>query len=115
MLDHIVGARASHRGDHGGFVVEPRQVAEAHRVPRPKLEAEKILKRARDALAPIVSAESAPDPRRRQGSALVGLIEPAQQLHQRALARAVLADDRDHRACFSSRFTSSSTWRVVPG
>ena len=55
MLDHVIGARASDRGNHGGLVVESRDVAEAHSVARAKLEAKKILERARDVLAPIVS------------------------------------------------------------
>ena len=67
MLHHVIGAGAIDRGNDGRFVVEPRDVAEADRVARAKLEAKKILERARDVLAPIVGAESARGPRHRSG------------------------------------------------
>src|ERR1700689_5896047 len=97
MRDHVVGAGAIDGGNDGGLVVEPRDVAETDRVARLKFEAEKILERARDVLAPIVNANPREVHSIYKYATLVGRIEPSQQLHQRTLAGAVLAEDRNHR------------------
>ena len=97
MRDDVIGARAIDCGNDGRLVVDPRDVAETHRMARLKLEAEKILERTRDVLAPFVN----PNPREvdsiYKDASLVGRIEPRQQLDQRTLTGAVLADDRNHR------------------
>src|ERR1700678_3724901 len=97
MRDHVVGAGAIDGGNDGRLVVEPRDVAETDRVARLKFEAEKILERARDVLAPIVNGNPREVHSIYKDTSVVGLIEPRQQLDQRTLARAVLADDRNHR------------------
>ena len=96
--DHVVGAGAADRRQHGGLVVDARHVAEADRLPRAELEAEEVLERARQARPPLVGRHAGERrvvhenaPRRR-------LVHLREQLHERRLAGAVLADDGDHGA-----------------
>ena len=98
-VDHVVGAGARDRGRDRRLVVEPRHVAEADGVPRPELEAEEILERAGQPRPPLVGAACAPAACRRRGSRPeVGSYIFAEQLDERGLAGAVLADDRDDGA-----------------
>ena len=97
-LHHVRRSGAIDRGRHRGLVVQPGNVADAHGVARPKLEAEEILKRAGQPRPPFVGANPRQIHAIDEDSPVVGLIHPAQQLHQRALAGPVFADDGDHRA-----------------
>src|ERR1700735_424863 len=97
MLDHVIGTGAIDGGNDSGVVVEPQDVAEADRVARAKLEAEKILERARNVLAPVVSRNPSKVDSVDEDSSIVRLVEPGEEFYQRAFAGAILADDRNHR------------------
>ena len=95
--DHVVGAGPIDGSDHSGFVVETRHVAKADRLARQKLEAEEILKRARQAAAPLVRRHSRQRRVVHENAAGRRLVHLREQLDQRRLARAVLADDGHDR------------------
>ena len=84
---------------HRRLVVEARHVADADRLPRAELEAKEVLKGAGQARRATSSADM-----RASGCAVDQdltrrrLVELAEQLHERGLARAVFADDGHHRA-----------------
>ncbi len=84
--------------DYGRLIVEPRHIADADGMARLKLEAEEILERAGEALAPVVGGNARQIHAVDQDAALRRLIQATQQFHQRALAGAVLADDRNDGA-----------------
>ena len=98
MLDDVVGTAAIDRGRHRRHVVHARHVADAHGVARHELEPEEILKRARDARPPEIRRHARSSPPSTKNPPAGRLIQPAQELHQRRLAGAILAHDRDHRA-----------------
>ncbi len=87
------------RRAYGAVVRHPRQIAGTDALTRAELEAEEILERAAQACAPLRRRDVAraatpstaivPDDR---------LVHPRQQLHERRLPRAVLADDRHDRS-----------------
>ncbi len=82
----------------GRLIVDERQVADADRLPGDELEAGEVLETRGDSLPPARRGDAGqvgavgPDHARR------GLVEAAEQLHERALAGAVLADDGHGRA-----------------
>ena len=80
LLDRLVGRTG------GRNVVAQRQ-----------LEPDEVLKHRRDALAPCVDVELAQIDAIDLDRAFIGIVEPAQQLRERGLARAILADDRERR------------------
>jgi hypothetical protein len=96
--DDVVRARPSDRVGDGGNVVEPRHVADADRLAGDELEAEEVLERTGEPLAPLGCRHARQRlpfdedlPRRR-------FVELAEQLDQCRLAGAVLTDERHHRA-----------------
>ena len=96
--DDVVGAGAFDRGGDRGLVVESRHVADAHAVARAELELEEILKRAGEARAPRVGGNARERRAVDENVARRRLVHLGEQLHERALAGAVLADDRDDGA-----------------
>ena len=63
-----------------------------------QLEPEEVLERAGEARPPLLGGHAREVDAVDRDRARRRLVEAAQQLHERRLARAVLADDRDHRA-----------------
>ena len=84
-------------------------------MPRPKLEPEEILECARQARPPLVGRHARQRRLVDEDRARRRLVHLGEQLDQRRLAGAVLADDRDDRAGRQINDTSSSTTREVPG
>src|SRR5678816_1214596 len=79
-------------------IVHPGNIANPDGLPREELEPEEILERTRHSLAPTVRRHP---PQRRvvhEDLAVAGVVHLREQLHERRLAGAVLADDRDHQA-----------------
>ena len=97
-VDHVVGAGAPDRALDRRPFLDVRVVADPTLAWREQLEAVEVLERAGEAIAPLVgrharevdAVDGDPPARRR--------VHVGQQLHERALAGAVLADERDHRA-----------------
>ena len=73
-------------------------VADAHGLPRPELEPEEILERAGEPRPPRLGGHARQLDPVHQDAAARRLIQPAQELHERGLAGAVLAHDGHHRA-----------------
>ena len=96
--DDVVGAGAADGRHDRGLVVQPRHVADAHGVAGPELEAEEVLERARQPRAPLVRGHAGQLDAVHQDPAGGRLVELGEELHQRRLAGAVLADDGDDRA-----------------
>ena len=80
------------------LVVEPRQIADADGVPGAELEAEEVLEGAGEPRAPVDGGNAREVGSIDEDAAARRLVHLRQQLDQRRLAGAVLADDRDHRA-----------------
>ena len=84
---------------HRRHVVDPREVADADRAPRRELEPEEVLERTRQ---PLRATRPARCRDSRTPSTVIRpgrrLVEPAEQLHERRLAGAVLADEGDDRS-----------------
>ena len=97
-LDHVVRSGPLDGRDHRGLVVEAGHIADAHGMARPELEPEEILKRAGEPRPPFVGAHAREVDAIHQDATAGRLVQPAQELHERGLAGAVLADDGDHRA-----------------
>src|SRR5271167_3911424 len=98
LTDHIFRPGAADGRDYGGFVFKPGHIAEPNGMARAELEAEEVLERPREARAPFLGANPREVHAIHHYASLVRLVEVAQQLHQRALARTVLADNGHHRA-----------------
>src|SRR5437773_2474057 len=75
-----------------------RHVADPDRVTRAELEAEEVLERARQPLAPCVRRHTREVRTVDENSPAGRLVELREQLHQRRLPGAVLANDRHDRA-----------------
>ncbi len=95
---HVVGPRSGHRARDRPLVVQARHVADAHRVAGGKLEAEEVLEGAGQARAPLVGPHAGERRAVDQDPAGRRLVQLAEQLDERRLARAVLPDERHHRA-----------------
>ena len=113
----IVGARAPDRGDDRRLVVQARHVADADGVAGAELEAEEILKRAGEAVAPLVGAHARELGAVDEDPAAARFVELREQLHQRGLAGPVLADEREPRAgvrsiipCRPRKVSPPATW-----
>ena len=96
--DDVVGPGALDGADDGGLVVEPGHVADADGLARAELEAEEVLEGAGEALAPLVGRHARQRLAVHEDRARRGLVELGEQLDERGLAGAVLADDGDDRA-----------------
>ena len=96
--DDVVGAGALDGRDDGRLVVQARHVAEADGLARAELEAEEVLERAGQARPPLVGGHAGERRVVDEDRARRRLVHLRQQLDQRRLAGAVLADDGDDRA-----------------
>ena len=90
--------RAIDGRDDRGLVVQARHVAEADRLAGAELEAEEILERAGQPRAPLVGRHARERRVVHEDRARRRLVHLREQLDQRRLAGAVLADDGDDRA-----------------
>ena len=96
--DHLVGLAAV-GGPRDAFVVGARRdPADRDIVAGRQVVADEVLEDDAHAAAQFVEPVVAQVASVEQDAALVGVVEPRQQLHQRGLARAVLADQRHHLA-----------------
>ena len=96
--DDVVGAGALDGRDDRGLVVHARHVADADGVAGAELEAEEVLERAGQARAPLVGRHARERRVVHEDRAGRRLVQLGEQLDQRRLAGAVLADDGDDRA-----------------
>ena len=78
--------------------VDVRVVADADGRLREELEAVEVLERAGEAVAPLVGGHAREVDAVDRDAPARRRVHVGEQLHERALARAVLADERDHRA-----------------
>src|SRR5207245_11314272 len=90
---HILRAGPVDGGDDRGLVIQTRYVADTHRMTSAQLEAEEVLEGARQVRAPVVRRHSRQRRAVDQDAPGRRLVQLAQQLDERRLARAVLADD----------------------
>ena len=98
------------------LVVVARLVAEPDAVLGAELEPEEVLERAGQPGPPPVGRHAGQVDAVDEDAAARRLVELGEQLHERGLAGAVLADDRDHRAGRQLDATRpASTSRSVPG
>ena len=65
MLHDVIRSGSPDRGNHRGFVIEPRHIAHTDGMARLKFEAEEILESSGEARLASRRRESAPDPLRR--------------------------------------------------
>ena len=98
VRDDVVGAGPTDGRDHSGFVVDTNHVAKADRLARAKLETEEVLKRPGQAAAPLVRRHARQRRVVHEYAARRRLVHLREQLDQRRLAGAVLADDGHDRA-----------------
>src|SRR5262249_40285144 len=98
LADHVFCTSAGYSPDYCRFLLQPGHVTQSNRMARPELEAEEVLERPGETRPPFVGADSSEVHAIHQDVPLVGWVEPAQQLHQRAFAGAVLTDNGHDRA-----------------
>ena len=95
---NVARARAFDGGEHRRLIVQPGNVAQADGVAGAEFEAEEILERAGEAIAPLGGGQARERRVVHQDRAGRRLVHLREQLDQRGLAGAVLADDRHHCA-----------------
>ena len=97
-LDHFVGQRAARGVADAGAVVHRVDLADADVLARGQVVAHEVLEDHADVRAQVVQVVVAQVAAIEQDAAFIRVVEPRQQLHQRGLAGAVLADQRQHFA-----------------
>src|SRR5439155_10397038 len=96
-FQHILGSGAVYGRHHRRLVFKPGNVADAYGMARAEFETKEVLERAGETRSPFVGRDPREIQSVDQNAPLVGLVEAAQQLHERALAGAVLSDNGHHR------------------
>ena len=96
-FDHLGGHRALRRGADAAVIVHRIDLADADVLGRGEVIAHEILEDHADVGAQIFEVIVAQVAAVEQDATLVGFVQPRQQLHQRGLAGAVLADQRQQR------------------
>ena len=113
-IDHVVGTGPVDRDRHRRTLVDPRLVAQADGRLRVELEAEEVLERAGELFAPLCADPARSTPSTRIAPA-VGVYIRHSSLTSVVLPAPFSPTIATTAPAGSSRFTSSSTSRSVPG